>query len=712
MSPPPSKSGGKSPLEWLRRMEKSSGTAAPSRGGLTFLQRLRSGTRGEGGTARVSGGPPGGSRRIPPISLNTGKGRLELVAVFFITGFVILAVRAADLAILQGDMLRHRAQEQRQKKIPIPADRGRFLDRQGRPLAITLPVMTLSVDADRLDDPARLAKLLAPLTGQPRDQLTHKLHKAKPGSFPVIARKVSPDRVEKIKALKEESIYFLPDVQRFYPYGETASHLLGFTDMEGKGVEGLERALDSALQGQAGVRLITRDRLGRPMPEARVLEPPHPGQDVVLTIDGAVQYIAYRALLRGVTNNRAKAGIVIIMDPNNGHILALSSQPGFNPNNIGDSPAEARRNRAVTDTYEPGSTFKIFTVGAALDAGLIKPETSLFCENGRWQVGRRTIRDHTRHGMMSVTQILQKSSNICSAKIGLKMGRSKQEEYLKALGFGRPTGIEGYHEASGRIPDITHFEELGVANRSFGQGVAVTAMQIAAATTAMVNGGLYYKPRLVAGRMVNGNLIPEPQAEPTRVIRPETSRMMREILTTVVSPEGTANDAKVEGYSVAGKTGTAQKASPTGGYDANLFFSSFVGFVPADKPKVVIYVAIDEPHGTHYGGLVAAPVFREIAEETLPLLTVPPAQPTLLKLPPPLPEPQPGADGVSGLSLAAAVEKMGDQGPPLQVRGSGVVISRENLPDGSRLNLAPLEAMAPLAAAAPGKPAPSPVKGG
>ncbi|MBF0429439.1 MAG: penicillin-binding protein 2, partial [Magnetococcales bacterium] len=466
------------------------------------------------------------------------------------------------------------------------------------------------------------------------------------------------------------------------------------------GTEGLEKVYQKDLQGQAGSRIITQDRMGRVMPKVQNITEGHPGTDVVLTIDATIQYIAYRALLKGVTRTKAKAGSVIVMDPKNGDILAMVNQPAFNPNNMVDSQPDARRNRAIMDAFEPGSTFKIFSIGTALDTGVVNESTIIDIEKGRFSIGDRTIRDvHVNNTLLTVSQVIQKSSNVGAAKIGLMMKADTLERYIKNFGFASPTGVEQTNESSGSLADITHYRFVGQANRSYGYGVTATPLQLVTAATAAVNGGLLRPPHLVAGKMIDNKQIPIPRAEPKRVISEKTSATLRRILTTVVSAEGTAVQAKVAGYTVAGKTGTSRKATGKQGYLGGSYFSSFVGLIPAENPKIVIFVGIDEPDTKlYYGGLTAAPVFREIAEDILPLLAVLPTTPADPKLPPlketgkpdgkpattPKPDETAGPPSVSliNLSLAEALEKTKAQGIVPIVTGAGQVTKEQKTEEG------------------------------
>jgi cell division protein FtsI (penicillin-binding protein 3) len=560
---------------------------------------------------------------VPTLSPESLLKRFHFLLACFIFVFLVLAYRAVDLTVIQHSMLKEKAQNQYRKKVVVPAYRGRIMDRNGKTLSVSLPVKSLSVDVDRMEEPDLLARQLAPLIQWPEDQLRQRLKSARKKSFPVLQHQLTPMVIHRIQQLEDPSLFLTPEVQRFYPVGEITSHILGFTDFDGHGVEGLERSMEKELRGKPGESLFAHDRLGRPMPTGKVIEPAQPGSDLVLTIDTNIQYIAYRTLLKGMTKSQAKGGVVIVMNPNNGEIYAMVNQPGFNPNNLGDSKADDRRNRAIADAYEPGSTFKTFTVSAALDLGLVKTSTAFDVHGGTLRIGGRTIRDfHQGKRWLTVEQILETSSNVGAAKIGLLIGNANMDRYISSYGFGKATRVGFSNESPGAVPDITAYRIVGLANRSYGYGITATPLQIATATAAAINGGMLYKPQLIAGRMLHGKMIPNERPEPHRVIKPETSATMRQILALAVGPEGTAPQARVEGYTVAGKTGTARKAIGHQGYVRGHYFSSFVGFVPADKPKLLIYVGIDEPKGVFYGGLVAAPIFREIAQEVLPLLSI------------------------------------------------------------------------------------------
>ena len=581
-------------------------------------------------------------RSIPTQSAESVEKRLLFLEGLFFLAFLILAVRAFDLTVLQHDTLRKRAQNQYRKHVIIPAHRGQILDRNGRTLAISLPVKALSVDIDRMGNPELLAKRLAPIIGLSQHALYQRLSRSRPGTFPILKRRLPPVAIRRIQQMQNPALFLIPETQRFYPLGEITSHLLGFTNFAGQGVEGLERSFEKDIQGSPGSSIFTYDRLGQPLPMAQTITEANPGSDMVLTIDSNIQYIAYRTLLEGVTKSRAKGGMVVVMDPNTGEVYAMVNQPGFNPNNLSQSKASDRRNRSIADAYEPGSTFKIVTVSAALDLGLVTPDTLFDVEGGKFRVANRTIRDfHQGFHWLKVSQIVETSSNVGAAKIGLKLGNANMDHYIERFGFGRHTEIGISNESPGSIPDISAYHEVGLVSRSYGYGITATPLQLTMASAAAVNGGKLLVPRIVVGKKKHGQWIPREVPAPEQIIKPETSAMMRTILAMAVGPEGTAPKAQIDGYTVAGKTGTARKAMGKEGYVRGHYFSSFVGYVPAEKPELLIYVGIDEPQGVFYGGLVAAPIFHDIAQEILPLLSIFPekrAEPGLPAFNAPTPE--------------------------------------------------------------------------
>ncbi|MBF0631193.1 MAG: hypothetical protein HQL89_09440 [Magnetococcales bacterium] len=627
--------------------------------------------------------PSVGTPNAPYVDKTNPQSRLMFLSGVFMLAFFVLSLRAVDLTIIQADSLKQRALNQHKKKIVMTANRGRILDRNGRTLAISLPMHSLSVDIDQVEDRYQLARNLAPIINVPESELRSRLQSFKPGSYPILKRQLSPETARKIRNLDHAALFFIPESRRFYTMGEITGHILGFVNHEGRGREGLERSFEDELHGINGAQVISHDRLGRPMPMVKTVTEPHPGSDLAITIDTTIQYIAYRALLKGVQASQAKAGMAVVLNPDNGEILAMVNQPSFNPNNLAQSKSNDRRNRAVTDLFEPGSTFKVFTIAAALEEGTVTPNTVIDIEYGKTRVADRIITDfHRGERYHTVSQVLQRSSNVGAAKIGLELGHKNLEKFIRLYGFGAPTGVELPSDPGGSIPDITHYQKVGVANRSYGYGITTTPLHIAAAFGASINGGIFYPPTLIRGKVVDGVVVPlHKQHAPHRVISEETSKKLRTILQSVVTPEGTAIEAAVDGYQVGGKTGTARKAIPGQGYVRGRYYASFVGFIPVEKPKVVIFVSIDEPSGIYYGGKVAAPVFKEIAQEILPRLSIFPDTHT----PPPLPDlmdPPPANDIIENVSLSRALEILTQQGIVPQIQGYGVVKSLETPKEG------------------------------
>ncbi|MGC4122886.1 MAG: penicillin-binding protein [Myxococcales bacterium] len=430
-----------------------------------------------------------------------------------------------------------------------------------------------------------------------------------------------------VKALKLEGLGFLKEPRRFYPQRELAAHVLGFPSIDGEGIEGLELAFDGVLKGKQRTVRSLRDARGR----SAILEGAVPaesleGASVTLTIDKAIQYATEKALAAAVTKADAASGMAVALDPATGEVLALANVPTFNPNDPARSPKSATRNRALTDQFEPGSTMKVFTIAGALEEKAVKASASFYCEKGSYAIGKHTIHDHGGYADLDVGGIIQVSSNIGAAKIAAKLGRERLQAYQRAFGFGdRPgTGLNG--EAKGSLPYPR--AEIALATQSFGQGMTASAIQLTSAYAAIANGGQLMKPYLVS-RIVDPDGAVLQQREPEKVrqvVSQGTARDVLKMMKSVVEKGGTAPLAKMEDYEVAGKTGTAQKADPaTGGYSVDKRTASFVGIVPADAPRLVILVVIDEPKGDVYGGLVAAPAFKEIAQAALAHLGVPPS---------------------------------------------------------------------------------------
>jgi cell division protein FtsI (penicillin-binding protein 3) len=576
--------------------------------------------------------------------------RIGIVGVAFAAGFAAVAGRAVQLQVLQGDKLGSLARDQYLRELMQKPRRGTITDRNGAVLAGNAEADSVFVDprefpaGARTRDLHRLARVLQ------LDAKALERRVSKGARFAWVKRRVSPAEAEQVRALKLSGVGFAKETRRYYPRRELAGQLVGIVGDDGEGLEGVEKAWDDSLQGE-GMRLPSlRDARGAhllgaaPVPE-RALE----GARVELTIDQGLQNAAERALAQAVQQARAASGMAVVVDPASGEILALANVPLLNPN----APRkEDLRNRAVLDTFEVGSTAKAVVISRALDEGAIGPDTALFCENGRMAVGRHVIHDHKGLGWVPPARVMAASSNICSAKIGQRLGRERLQQAFLAFGFGERTrtGIPG--EPRGQLPFPK--AEIALANQSFGQGLTATPLQITLAMGAIANRGVLMKPWLVR-RVVDpstGDVLSEAAPTPVRrVIAAETAAQVTRWLEGVVADaDGTGKKARIEGWRVAGKTGTAQKAdAATGGYSADKRFSSFVGFVPADAPRFVIGVFIDEPKGEVYGGDVAAPVFREVAEHALKARGVPQTGAAVASagvVPPPLPAPatEPASD--------------------------------------------------------------------
>jgi cell division protein FtsI (penicillin-binding protein 3) len=553
--------------------------------------------------------------------------RVRIVTCGVVFGGLFAAVgrRAYDLQVRQADHLRAMAEEQYLREIELPPRRGRILDRNGAELASTADVDSIYCNPRRLPDARVAARRLAQALGLERRDLEKKLSQHR--FFAWIKRKVTPDEVAAVKALALPGIAFTREPRRFYPNRTLAATVMGHAGSDGDGLDGVELALDRRLRGSTSSVQGIRDALGRDLAvEGTPDAPTGVGSDVVLTIDRYLTFITERAIADGAAQHHAKGVVSIMMDPQNGEILAMASEPTYNPNDPTSAAIAGARNRAITDTYEPGSTMKTFTIASALDAGVVTPEDRFDCMMGRMMVGKYSIHDTHPHGVLTVAEVFKFSSNIGATKIARRLGREAFADALERFGFGRPTGIGLPGERAGVVRPVEKWGDIGFANVSFGQGIAVTPLQMISGLGAIAAGGVYHQPRIVA-RVVqaDGTVEPPAPAAPERRVMSETAaRAMLRIMRGVTEPGGTARQAAIDGYAVAGKTGTAQKVS-NGHYDPDKWVSSFIGVVPADEPRLAIIVAVDEPQGGHLGGAVAAPIFKEIAEQALRYLHVPPA---------------------------------------------------------------------------------------
>ena len=551
-------------------------------------------------------------------------GRRYVLLFFLLSGFGVILFRLVSLQVLQAAELTARADRQHQKSVTLEGVRGTVTDRHGKVLAMNVEVPSIFGVPTSLDSPANAAKSLSSVLHIRRDDIEKKLRQDK--HFVWLARKVEPEKGRRLEQLSIDGIGMVMEGRRFYPKGPLLAHVLGFVGMDGVGLEGLERRYESQLHGERRLTILQRDALGRTVfPKGLREQVPAAGHALTLTIDEVIQYIAEKELEEAVDHARAKSGTIIVMEPQSGAILAMAVSPRFDPNAVASLTADRWRNRALTDTYEPGSTMKVVVAAAALEERVMMPGSMLFGENGRMTVANTTIHDHEKLGWMTFAQMMQKSSNIGAAKTGILLGQQRLYRYLQAFGFGQRTDIDLPGEVVGLLKSPREWGRRSLASISMGQEIGVTPLQMVSAVSAIANDGVLMKPYVVSGVSdQKGQLVKEvlPQVR-RRVVSPATARTLTTILEGVVA-SGTGTKAAIPGFRVAGKTGTAQKVDPrTGAYSSVLSVGSFVGFVPADAPRLAMIVVIDEPQGEAWGGVVAAPVFRRVGEQVLTYLGVP-----------------------------------------------------------------------------------------
>jgi cell division protein FtsI (penicillin-binding protein 3) len=580
------------------------------------MARPRKGARTKA-RARRSGAP------APPAG--PVKARVGLVVLGIAFGFVAVAARLVHLQVIDAPRLATRALSQHQQTIHLAGDRGTITDRNGAILAKNMDVPSLFADPSAIDDPRTTARALARVLPASARTLERRL-KGGGRHFAWLHRKADPGMAERVMDLKLTGVHQVPESRRFYPKGQLLGQILGFAGMDNHGLSGVEQAFDPLLKGGEMVYVVERDALGRHLfpADADFRRPAH-GADLTVTIDEAIQYHVERELDRVMAKSRAQAAEALVMDPDTGEILAMAVRPGFDPNRIARYAPEDLRNRLITDPYEPGSTLKVFLAAAALDEGVVTLDEVIDCEQGVLPLRGGALHDHEPMGELSFAEVLTRSSNIGAAKVGLRLGPDRLYAALRKFGFGERTGIELPGESPGVLPPVSRWSGRSLPSVAIGQELMVTPLQLATAASAVANGGWLVRPHLV--KQVDGPEGTErTRAERRRrVVSAETAARLRAALVGVTGPEGTAPGAAVPGYLVAGKTGTAQKAAQDRrGYARGKYVASFLGMVPADHPRLIILVVVDEPQGLHYGGSVAGPVFREIARPVLAYLGVPP----------------------------------------------------------------------------------------
>ena len=544
--------------------------------------------------------------------------RAVIIAVTFGLVFAALCARAVWLQIIEQEKLSSIAAGEISLLIEVPPRRGIIFDRNHEELAVSLDTVSVYAHPKAVKNPARAAAALAKPIGENRRALQRKLSDKR--SFVWLKRRIDPEKAEQIIQLKIKGVGLIHEPRRFYPNGRLACHVLGFAGMDANGLEGLERGQDKLLRGESQRLTTYRDALGRRIQMTGEVETSlTEGSHIILTLDKHIQYAAEKALAKTVQKYKAKAGQVIVMSPQTGEILAMASLPVFNPNVFGRSKRNTYRNRAVTDMYEPGSTFKVFVAAAALASHKVSLDQKFDCEHGSWRLGGRTIHDTHEYDELTLAEIVKYSSNIGAAKVAQAMGPQVLYNALTIFGFGSRTGVDLPGEARGILRAPESWRPVEMANIAFGQGVSVTPLQLVQAVAAVANGGVMMRPHVVKAvldsqsRVVREN---EPEAV-RRVMSAREARILVEMLQAVTAEGGTGTLARIGSLPVAGKTGTAQKVEPGKGYSHEEYMSSFIGFVPADDPKIVTLVLIDTPYRQHYGGVVAGPAFAEISRVAL-----------------------------------------------------------------------------------------------
>lgn len=549
-------------------------------------------------------------------------GRVALIAGGIFLWTLLILARLVQLQVFQHETLFRLARESREVTRAVPAPRGIIYDCHMDELATSITVKTVAAEPRRIKNIAAAARDLARVLDLDPEKLYRRMSDPARRSYLVVKRRIDPKDEEPVAALNIDGTYLQEDSMRVYPNRDLACHVLGFVNLEGEAGGGLELQYDRELQGAPGLISYNVDALGRSF-HGEVRRAPVQGHSLILSLDKSIQYIAERELGAGVEQARAAGGTAIVMEPDTGRILALANYPAFNLNLFNESAPALWRNRAVTDLFEPGSTFKVVVAAAALEAGLARPDEWIDCQMGRITIGRHVFHDHKPYGMLTFTQVLENSSNVGAAKLGLRLGPERFHEALRAFGFGAKTGIDLPGEIVGLVRDLRDWSGLSIGAISFGQEVGVTSLQILRAVNVVASGGYLVRPTLV-DRVIDeqGNLLRVTRPETRRILSPATAAALRDAFEGVVL-RGTGRKAAVEGYRCAGKTGTAQKIVD-GRYSDTKYLASFIGFAPLPVPRIAVLVQIDEPKGKIYGGDVAAPVFARIVQQTLIQLKVPP----------------------------------------------------------------------------------------
>ena len=553
------------------------------------------------------------------MDLRSSRTRLLIVAGLIAIWTGAALGRLGYLQLFRYSEYYSRALHQQRSIVEVGARRAEIFDRNLNALAMSVPVDSAFAIPSEIADPDMVARLLAKVLDVSPEEIATRLAGSR--SFAWIARKLPPEKVQRITAMNLRGIYFQREGGRFYPKRELAAHVLGYVDIDGKGLGGIEYSLDDNIRSKPGKILVLTDAHRRGFDSTD--KAPDTGTSVVLTLDEKIQYIAEKELEQAIRDTQAKAGTVIVENPTTGELLAVANWPTFNPNATKDINPEARMDRAASALYEPGSVFKIVTLSAAIDQGITRADELIDCQMGSIYIAGHRIRDHKPYGLLTVSQVLSNSSDVGAIKVGLRLGAPKFYDYIRSFGFGQPTGVDLPGESRGMLRRLENWTPVSVGSISMGQEIGVTPLQMITAMTAMANGGLIVRPHVVRALRHGTQVVESQQPEPRRVIRQTTAATMRRMLEGVVL-NGTGKKARLDGYTSAGKTGTAQKFDiATGHYSAHQLIASFVGFAPINTPAITILVQLDSPLGAHEGGQVAAPTFKRVAQQVLAYLDVP-----------------------------------------------------------------------------------------
>ncbi len=634
------------------------------------------------------------------------RGRTRFFALLLALWGGVVVARLVQIQIADGSRYRAKAQRQQERRVEIPGQRGSILDREGRELAVSVETASVYAIPDDVKDARRAAAALAPVLAMPASEILSKLKSER--GFVWVRRQLDPESAAAVRALKLPGIHFVAEPKRFYPKGRLAAAVLGFVGTDGTGLAGLEHFYDGAIRGKPGELVALTDaRRSRYGEAENAGRPAEEGASLVLSLDSGVQFAAERELAEAMEAHRAQSGAIVVMDPFSGEVLAMASAPDFDPNSFGRFPPEKRRNRAIADAYEPGSTFKIVTGALALEQGLVGLDEVIDTGNGTIRVANTTIQEADRHryGALTLAGIFEHSSNIGIIRVGMRLGSRNLYEGASSFGVGRPSGVDLPGENVGIFRPLPRWSGLSTASISMGQEVSLNALQLARVTAIVANGGYLVQPHLVT-RIAEPGKPPRaiPATPRTRVLSPATARAISKILVGVVD-HGTGAKAAIPGFAVAGKTGTAQKAG-VGGYQAGSHVPNFAGYAPAENARCVAVVVLEEPQGKYYAADVAAPLFARVVAQTLGILRVAPREQqvpeTVLAQAPPRPapaypaglvpaslrsrpaEPSDRTPSVMGLPARQAIAIFAEAGVLARLQGSGFVVAQDP-PAGSPL---------------------------